>query len=338
MSNFLEFAERAIQIPPSDHGPLLAAGIPAFNWVGQTDNFAHIMAHYHHTNFDVAEALQTESFDTYGKAAERLVRSIDALNAIPADFRNSSYWKISSHLYIEGWAALLLHMLAFIPFLAYSVTKFGTVLARTPRAKIVAIFGNEVKGMAILFGSMLLGYALMLILPSLHVIPQYETFPATQKSILLYNPDFIALFLVIGAVVGVYQIFKRVFAHPADSQDSFEIRHAFHAAFLALMILIGFPKNSYLVVLLLVPPAYFWTMIRNRRRREDRIPNLLLLIGGSITFVVFSFVLSTLFHIGVVYWYIFLAATYGLISAYSVVMFFMALTVMIRLLRSVIKS
>ena len=331
MSGPLEFIERAMQIPASDHGAMLAAGIPSFNWVGQTDNFTYEMAHYHHTPYDRVEALRPESFDAYGKSAERLVRSIDALYKVPSDYRNSSYWKISRRFYIDGWAALLLHILAFIPFLAYSGWKCSSILKKRPHKRVWEICKNEAKSLGIVAGALLLGYAVILTLPALRVITQYETFPATQKSALLYNPDFTAMLAVLAAVVAVYWIFKRAFRAPEDSIGAIEIRHAFHAVLLAGVILLAFLKNSYLAVLLLLPPAYLWTALRARRRTGDRVLNGLLLLGGAVTFVTMAIVLSTVFHVGVVYWYMFLAAAYGLISVYATVLFLIAFAVMIRL-------
>jgi hypothetical protein len=156
---------------------------------------------------------------------------------------------------------------------------------------------------------------------------------------LLYTPNFVAIILVITLVLSIHWILKKIFFERADMERSeretyFEVRHAVHAAVLAGVIFLAFLKNSYLAVLLLLPPAYFWIAIKARKRPEDRILNTLLLLGGSITFIAIAVVLSTIFHVGVVYWYLFLSAAYGLISAYSVVLFFMALTVMIRLFRS----
>ncbi|MCM2276787.1 MAG: M28 family peptidase [Oligoflexia bacterium] len=335
MTNVVEHLQRAIQIPAADHGALLAAGIPAFNWVGQTSNFPYQMAHYHHTKYDVAEALQVESFEPYGKAAEKLLRTIDGLHRLPADLRGSSYWKISEQFYVEGWVVTLLHLLAFIPFLAYSLGKFGIALRRAERPLLVKVLRNEAKNLGIILGSLLIGYVVILLLPALRIITQYEIFPATQKSLMLYSPNFLAILLVAASIIGVYYLFKNTFSEPDDSIEYIEIRHAFHAAFLALIIFLAFVKNSYLATLLLLPPAYFWTALRKRRRREDRMINILLLLAGSITFIITVIVLNTIFHVGVAYWYLFLSAAYGLFSAYSVVLFFMALAVMLRLFRVV---
>jgi flagellar biogenesis protein FliO len=333
-TNFMEFIERAMQIPPADHGAYLAAGIPAFNWVGQTENFAYQMAHYHHTPADVADVIRPESLADFGLGAERLVRSLDELARVPENFRASAYWKITRNLYIPGWAVTLLHILAFIPFLAYSVSRFGKTIRAYPLARIRLAIGNEAKNMGILLGSFLVGYVIMLLLPALQVITQYEAVPATQKSLLLYQPDFLAMALVLLCVGGVYWIFRTTFRHDEDGSDYGDIRHAFHGAMLTLIIILAFLKNTYLGTLLLLPPAYLWTALRARKKAEDRILNGLLLLGGALTFVTMVVVMTTVFHLGAIYWYLFLSTAYGLISAYTVVLFLMAITVLIRLFRS----
>lgn len=333
-SGIMEFVERAMQIPPSDHGAFLAAGIPAYNWVGQPKNFAYVMAHYHHTRFDIADDLLPEAFDSYGKAAERVIRTIDTLPKIPTDFRDHSYWKVSENYYLPGWAVTLMHILAFIPFLAFSITKFQVALKKTSRQQVVEVILHEIKSTVILLGSLLLGYTVILLLPDVRMITQYENFPATQKSLLLYTPNFVAIFLVIGSVCGVYWLFQRIFMDPEEQVGNRDIQHAVHAAFLTIVIFLAFLKNSYLAILLLLLPAYLWSAISSKRQAENRIMNGFLILGGAITFVAIAAVLGSVFYVGAVYWYLFLAAAYGLISAYSVVLFFMALTVMIRLFRA----
>jgi hypothetical protein len=334
--NVMEMLERAMEIPPADHGPFLAEGIPAFNWAGQTANFPHIMAHYHHTKYDVAEAMEVESFTPFGKGAERLIRSINQLPRLPDNFRNSSYWKLSRHIYVEGWAVTILHILCFIPFLIFSLARFSRIFRPPHRARVKPVLRNEAKHAAILLGSFLFGYTVMLLLPALKVVTQYEVFPATQKSLILYSPDFVAMLLVVAAVVGVYFVFRKFFAEPDDDLGYSEIRQAFLAFGMAVIIFLAFLKNSYLGLLVLLPPAYFWAFIRHSRRTPGRVVNLLLLLGGSITFLTMIIVMTMNFHIGAIYWYMFLAASYGLFSAYAVVLSFMAFTLMFRLLRAIV--
>jgi hypothetical protein len=104
MTGALELVQRAMGIPPAEHGAYLAAGIPALNWVGQMKNFTRQMAFYHHTPADRAEIMQERSMAQYGRSAERLMRSLNSLAQIPADFRNSDYLKVSSTLMLPGLA------------------------------------------------------------------------------------------------------------------------------------------------------------------------------------------------------------------------------------------
>lgn len=333
LDGLIEYAVRALLIPPSDHGAFLKAGIPAFNWVGQNDAFGSVMARIHHTEEDVAEKLKPESFTSYGRAAERFVRSIDALPRIPENPRHSDYWKIGPTVYMGGLGVRILQILAFFPFLAFSGAKFGRIVRKRPRARILGVFKNEAKGIGILLGSLLLGYAILLLLPSLKIITQYEVFPATQKSSILYNPNFLAMILVGGAVLAVYTLFRRVFRDPQDSVGQVEIRQSLHAFFLAIIIAIGMVMNSFLASLFLIPPAYFWTAVRSRKGVESRLLNALFLLGGAVTLVGIAIAMSLIFHVGVFYWYVFLAVAYGLISTSAMIAFLMALTVMLRLFR-----
>ena len=334
LTHIAEFASRALLIPPSDHGAFLAAGIPAFNWVGQTPQFGRIMSQYHHTPKDRAEALLVDSFRTYGQAAERVVRSIDALSALPSDWRETDYWKISSRTALEGWAVSALHLLAFIPFLIFGLSKFRHVLKTRWRGRVVIVFRNEAKNLAITLGALLLGYVVILLLPQLRVIALYEIFPATQKSEILYNPDYLALGITLAAILGSYWLFRRLFSDPEDRLYDVGIRHAFHALILTIVITAAFLKNSSLAVLLLLPPAYMWTAIRFGNKVQDRLLNGLLLLGGAITLIAMTVIMTSIFHVGVAYWYIFLSAAYGLISAYAVVLFMIAIATMYRLLRA----
>jgi len=337
-TNIVESFQRALEIPAADHASFLAAGIPAFNWTGQTDEFAYEMAHYHHTIYDTVEAMEPQSFESFGKSAERVMRTIDELKTLPLDYKNSSYLKINSHYFISGFAVLLLHILAFIPFLAFSMCKFSLAFRQTPTSRIFTALRHEAKSMGVVLLSFLTGYLVLLSLPFLKIITQYETFPATQKSKILDHPNLGAILIVFGSVIGAYFLLKRVFrgreTDLLESHADAPIRHALHAAALTLIIFLAMIKNSHLAALMLLPPAYFWTSLQDRSQGKVQFRNLLLLLGGAVTFMAAIVVMTTFFHVGVVYWYLFLASAYGLFSAYSILLFVMSMTVMIRLFRA----
>lgn len=331
--NIMEHIERALQIPPADHGEFLAAGIPAFNYVGQTDDFAHVTSKYLHTPEDRAEFVRPESLDDFGKAAERVAYSIDELKSLPENYRNSSYWKVTPDRYIDGWIVTILHILLFVPFLFLTLYKTKKAFKQYTVLQRKAALFNEMKKMGMLIASLLTGYVIMLLLPFLKVIPRYENFPATQKAPLLYNPKAIAFVLVFAGIASVYYLLRKVFYSPTDNEDRSDIRQAVHGILLCIVISFALLKNTYLTTLMLLPPAYFWMSLKKRKDAKGRFINFLLILLGTLSLIAMTLVMSSVFHIGIVYWYLFLGATYGLFSAYAVVIFLIAIALIIRQIR-----
>ncbi|MCM0607247.1 MAG: M28 family peptidase [Xanthomonadaceae bacterium] len=331
--NIMEHIQRAILIPPSDHGEFLAQGIPSFNWLGQNKDFAKLMREYHHTEKDKLEFLQPRSLDIYGKAAERLMRSINQMTSLPSDFRESNYWKIGTNLYIPGVAVFILHILAMIPFLTVAMLRIVEVFSRTDRKVVKNVILNELKNCAVLVGAMGFGYVILMLLPYLRIIDQYELYPATQKSYLLYHPNYIAIIGVFTAIGGALYILGKVFSTKHDALGHPEARQAVHGVLLAIVIFLAFCKNSYLATLMLMPPAYLWLAIRVRKQIQGRIINGLLIFSGAITLVAMSLVMSQVFHLGVFYWYVFLGAAYGLFSVYTIILVIIIIAIMFRLAR-----
>ena len=66
--------------------------------------------------------------------------------------------------------------------------------------------------MAIVLLSFLSGYLVLLALPFMKIITQYETFPATQKSKILDHPNLGAILIVFGSVVVVYFVLQPHFS------------------------------------------------------------------------------------------------------------------------------
>jgi hypothetical protein len=341
MKNAVEFVQRAILIPPSDHGAFLAAGVPSVNLFGRSSDFAYEMGTVHHTPEDNMGNLRVESFAPYGKATEIALRSIDALPPLLAssDLRESSYWKISDDYYITGTASRLIQICLFFPFVVFVVNRFSS-LRRRPRHQLARILKNEAKNFALLFASFLAGYAFIRKLPDLKIITKYEMFPATQKSEILYRPEYLVLALVLAVITVLYVLLSRLLASRADrvivNPIDRETRKSLLGAILGVVVLLAFAKNSYLGTLLLLPPAYLWMFMKANRRFDSRVLNGALFLGGLVSFIAVCIALSAIFHVGVFYWYLFLAVSYGLISVYAAILAFMVIAVGIRILRNLI--
>ena len=54
-------------------------------------------------------------------------------------------------------------------------------------------------------------------------------------------------------------------------------------------------------------PTYFWIALKRKRMIEHRVVNSPLLLGCFLSFAVMLVVMSAIFHVGVVYWYLFLS-------------------------------
>lgn len=333
MRNIMEHIERAILLPASDHGEFLQAGIPSFNWVGQPKDFTTLMREYHHTEKDQLKDLLPSSLEAYGRAAERLLRSLNQMTAIPMNFRDSNYWKLGTKMYLPGSAVLILHILSMIPFLVISILRAIEVFSVVRKAIVKRALLNEVKNISILISAMIFGYVILIMLPYLRLLDQYEIYPATQKSLLLYNPNYWVMALVLLGVVGAYVLLNRVFSNQDDKIDHPHVRQTVHGLLLAIVIFLAFLKNSYLATLMLIPPAYLWLAIRVRKQVQGRVINAMLVLSGSLTLVALALVMTQIFHLGIFYWYVFLGAAYGLFSAYTIVLALIIIAIMFRLAR-----
>ncbi|MBI3558599.1 MAG: M28 family peptidase, partial [Deltaproteobacteria bacterium] len=287
--HLVEFIQRAILIPPADHGAFLSAGIPSLNLFGRSTDFEHEMGAIHHTPEDNMAHLRVESFEPYGKATEILLHSIDQLPPLLQKpwIRNSNYWKLTDRFYLTGVASTGLQILLFVPFLIYILMLIKRLRGR--RRYITQILLNELKLFSICFGSLVAGYALLRALPELNLITKYEMFPATQKSLVLYRPAYPALALVLTVVIALYLVLSRIFRSRTDraSTKSVErhIRHILMGIILTLVILLACAKNIYLASVLLIPPVYLWMFMKNNRHRKSRIVNAALFFGGFVSFI-----------------------------------------------------
>ena len=177
-------------------------------------------------------------------------------------------------------------------------------------------------------------------LPDLKIITQYELFPATQKSVILYKPTYPALLLVFALITVLYLMLSRIFLKPRDEASTNtverEIRHTLLGIILAAIVVLAFARNPWLATTLLLPPAYLWMFMKSSRTIDSRVFNGLLFLGGLVSFIAICIAMTMVFHVGIFYWYMFLAISYGLISVYAAILSFAVLTVGIRILRNLV--
>jgi hypothetical protein len=135
-----EYAERAIALSLSDQGPFLHAGIPAINLGSESADKAREREIYHSQN-DTIENLKPASLGIFGRAAERILRSLDESPAQPDGAHDA--FRLSGDTYISGWAITLLQCLTFLPFAAmtgFGWQQLGKSLRATALLREVAFF------------------------------------------------------------------------------------------------------------------------------------------------------------------------------------------------------
>jgi hypothetical protein len=120
-------------------------------------------------------------------------------------------------------------------------------------------------------------------------------------------------------------LFVKTGKNPAD-------RRAFLTAALAVISLLTWAVNGFAATLLLILPATLWIWIGPGRSKIRIVGNLALLVGGTAVFAALLYFFPKIYYIGPIWWYLSLAAAYGLVTPAAVVLFLMTLGLLIRLL------
>ncbi|OFY99275.1 MAG: hypothetical protein A2070_11390 [Bdellovibrionales bacterium GWC1_52_8] len=332
-----ELIQRAILLPAADHGAFLAAGIPAINWVGQTDDFNSVMTDIHHTSRDVVEAMEVKSFVLPGRAAETLLQSIDRSPLLQTknEFSTGAYWKLSESWYLDQLMTVALQLLLFLPFFFRTAQRVLAAFRKTDPAILKTAWNGEALRFLRVAFALLAGYAALLLLPGAGILTRYEEFPGTQKTPLLYSPDLLVILLLIAAGLLVYGLLRRFSGNPKSKIIEPELVHTFHVFLQAAITALAFAVNSHFAVMALLFPAYTWSFISNSK---SRVLNSALLSLGPISFVAVLAYLTSIFHLGVSYWFLLLSASYGLILPITAILFLLSIALMGRIAVSIFKS
>jgi len=325
-----ELVQRALLLPAADHGAFLEAGIPAINWVGQTDDFNTVMTEIHHTTKDVMERLEVDSFALPGRAAETLIYSIDANPDLRSQSELSmmSYWKISESRYFSPTIASIFAALLFIPFFVRVYQRARIEFQKAANTNFKSVLYFEALRYTQVSLALLAGYAALLLFPGIGILTRYEQFPGTQKTPLLYSPDLLVIVLLLAAGLAVYGLLRRLVKHPEPSTFSLETVYVFYSAVQAIITLIALLANSYMAILVLLFPAYSWSFVSVHKSRSV---NLILLALGWASFLTVLIYMTTIFHLGVWYWFLILSASYGLVSPIAAILFLLTVALLIRI-------
>jgi hypothetical protein len=299
-----ELLARAFPFGMTEHGMFLRGGLPAIG-------------------------LHAPSAETLGRAAEIALRAVDALESVPPGAAGD--WRLSASEYLPAWATLFLPLLLFAPLFLATVLAWLSDRSRWQdlRLEWSVILGLLVAGLD--------GYAAAFSLQALGLLPRYEWFPATPGDpFLLQIQDW--AWIVIYGVAAVFAWYTfgrpRSWGHLADVFN-IPVAHRRNALLilLCLLVLAVWLLNSLAAMVLLLPAAYLWPWIAPRPTRRGRLLNTLLALGGLAPLLGVFIGVALTPGLGLWWWFLTLAAAYGLIPLPVVLAGLLGLALWMRFIR-----
>ena len=304
-----EFLARAFPFAMTDHGFFLRSGIPAIGFSGAP-----------------GEA-RPESLETFGRAAEVWVRSVAALH--PAPPPNPGEWRLSADSYLPAIGSVFLPLLIFAPlFLATALAAW----AQCPRWRDLLL---ELTALIAIGVVIVDGFAAAFILVALGLLPRYEWFPAAPFDPFLLEPmDWAALVIIVtmGAFAWYTFVPPNSWGRLTDRLDVPHRRVTLLIVF-SILVLAAWVLNGFTAALLLAPAAYLWLWIAPRPLSAGKALNVMLALGGILPLVGVFIALGTTPGLGLFWWFLTLAATYGLIPLPVTTAFIVGVALFARFLR-----
>lgn len=163
------------------------------------------------------------------------------------------------------------------------------------------------------------------------VVARYEVYPATSKDPYLYAPQAPPLVLAFAAMAAAWFIvsrFTRWFGGPDLAGAGWGKRHLALITVLAALTFIVWAEGAgCAAIAFFILPAYLWVLLPDcsnltgRGRRAARAAGGLMVFLSAAVFMAFVYIFATSYYTGPLWWYLPLAATHGLISWKSSLVF-----------------
>lgn len=309
-AGFLEHLDRALLLSWTDQGPFLRAGIPAINLSSAARDGVFEYSVYHSAR-DTIEHMKVESFASYGRAAECILRSLDTLPAIPQE--SGGTLRVIDNIFIPGSVVVLGQILAFVPFMI--MVAFH--LANHRRYLTLERVQREATSFAGTLLPFLLTLPVIQMLAYIRRLPRYSLYPATPKDPVLQHPAWgVVLGILIPAVaVAVGCWFLGRFLNRKLPRADFHVSKSILMVIFFSVIILALIYNSYWATSFLLLPALFWGMVGFSKGAGARAANRIIILAAGGLYVMVS--CSYASHLGVgwnLFWYQILALSTGMFS------------------------
>ncbi len=307
----MDWIVRSVAINPTESGVFLRDGFPAVHLSGVPKDQAFQDSIYH-TQMDTIDHMQVESIGNYGRAVERTMRSIDEQPQIPEE--SMYYLKLRNNNYLPAWAITFIQLLLFAP-LFYAAAAGWRQISRDGLDIAAALKGEFLRWFTF-FGAGLAGTLVLKLLPNIGWMVRYELYPATQKDPVLYNPQYLPLLITVVTILVVgFILWKTLYRRGAPPAADWQASRTVILTGLALLVTVTFAVGAgFGAVSFLLIPAYLWPLVGPGNGWGRRLANLLLICTGFTIYAAFIYGFSQIFEIGVMWWYLFMSASYGLFS------------------------
>ena len=277
-SGFQEDLQRAIELSRTDQGPFLTAGIPAINLGSESVDEARVREVYH-SAADTITNLKASSVGQYGAAAERILRSIDELPAIPAAAGNAFRWR--NDTFVAGRAMTVLHCLAFLPFLVvlyFGWLRYRSSLTAEATLREAAFFLSWLAPLGLM-------YSMILFCRLMRLLPQNSFYPGPLKDPMLENPAWGVVLAIVGgaAVVGTGLHFLTRYLTRGQPR-SFGASRTVLSFFLLAVVLIALLFSPYWATTFLALPALVWATVERGRSPGRRVAGALAILAAGLGF------------------------------------------------------
>jgi len=307
-SGWQEFVQRAFGLSQADQGPFLNIGIPAINLGSATAE--EIQARAKSTwQSNTIDQLKTAGIGTYGKAAERILRSIDGLS--PASFTMDDAFAWSEHSFVRGWAMLVLQYLYFLPLLLMFVFCCWNCRRSLGFEKMLVETLFFISWLA----PFLLGYSMIQICRIMHWLPHTSLYPAPFKDPILASPSWgvlasvVAIALLVG--IGLHLLVKYT---TRSHERVIAFSRLASVAILLIVAAISLQVSAYWAVTFLALPAFVWPLLGRARNVAMRFGTALAIVAAGTISVVTAYLSQPSVSAGAnVLWYAALGLSSGML-------------------------
>ncbi len=277
-SGWQEWIQRSFGLASADQGPFLAAGIPAINLSSESTEEARARE-IRLTEGDTIANIRPASMGSYGKVAERILRSLDSASVTPAA---DAAFCLRDDSFSSEQAIFVLQCVTFLPLLGMLAVLLLDNRHSCGPEKVL----KEILFFVAWLAPFALAYSAILFCRLMRLIPRSSLYPAPPKDPLLYNVEWgvlagIAAFCVVIGV-GLHYLARYL---TRKQPRSFNSSRLALSVILLVVAVLSVLHSSYWAVTFLAIPALIWPAMGRAQGAPARAAcGVSILLAGVVMF------------------------------------------------------